>query len=296
MVLRRWIQSATKATDFIINMKKALFILTAFAAVSVAQADTYTWTGVGDGASASSAANWKDNAAPPENGADTDLVFTMDAVLSGCIYTTQNGSITVTGNSTVSLSNTYSGDVYIEEGSSLTNTAHQYCAGRTYTIDGSWILKGSIYYDNGSGATAENKNKKVQMTLGAAGYISLAEGGWNDQSNFNLTVRLATEDASMDAGTYKLYTRTLVTLGAATDHISGLADISFCGADGTSGLTAVSSLTDASAATANQYCFFQEGKDIKVTYVITGTAVPEPATATLSLLALAGLAARRRRK
>ena len=36
--------------------------------------------------------------------------------------------------------------------------------------------------------------------------------------------------------------------------------------------------------------------DLSVTTVATETVVPEPATATLSLLALAGLAARRRRK
>lgn len=43
-----------------------------------------------------------------------------------------------------------------------------------------------------------------------------------------------------------------------------------------------------------QYYIYTEGGNVKVQYVVAG-AVPEPATATLSLLGLAALMMRRRR-
>lgn len=46
--------------------------------------------------------------------------------------------------------------------------------------------------------------------------------------------------------------------------------------------------------TTGQYYLYTENGDVKVQYVVAGV-VPEPATATLSLLGLAALMLRRRR-
>ena len=74
------------------------------------------------------------------------------------------------------------------------------------------------------------------------------------------------------------------TVGGASD-VSGLASF---WTDGGANHFSISSVTDMSTLAGDGESF--------ETYVMTKTVVPEPATATLSLLALAGLAARRRRK
>ena len=68
----------------------------------------------------------------------------------------------------------------------------------------------------------------------------------------------------------------------------------FTAEDG-SALTKASGLMEGNAADyQGQYYLYTQNGDVKVQYVVAG-AVPEPATATLSLLGLAALMLRRRR-
>lgn len=87
--------------------------------------------------------------------------------------------------------------------------------------------------------------------------------------------------------------RTLITLSGENMSISNATSITytFTDADGIA-MAKVDSLDALTNATVSSYFVSNDSTGVKVSYLI----VPEPTTATLSLLALAGLAARRRRR
>ena len=87
--------------------------------------------------------------------------------------------------------------------------------------------------------------------------------------------------------------RTLITLSGQNMSISDATSITytFTDADGIA-MAKVDSLDALTNATVSSYFVSNDSTGVKVSYLI----VPEPTTATLSLLALAGLAARRRRR
>ncbi len=87
-------------------------------------------------------------------------------------------------------------------------------------------------------------------------------------------------------------TRTLITSAGFDGGSISLGD--FTAEDG-GALTKASGIMEGNAADyQGQYYLYTEDGNVKVQYVVAG-AVPEPATATLSLLGLASLMLRRRR-
>ncbi len=111
-----------------------------------------------------------------------------------------------------------------------------------------------------------------------------------------VTLRLAYDAVGDMAYLYCVETDAITSVATTTDYtlngstIGGASDVSGLGTfwtDGGSDHFTISTVTDMSALAGNADSFAK--------YVKTKT-VPEPTTATLSLLALAGLAARRRRK
>ena len=94
------------------------------------------------------------------------------------------------------------------------------------------------------------------------------------------------------AGEFQFVTRTLITSAGFDGGSISLGD--FTAEDG-GALTKASGIMEGNAADyQGQYYLYTEDGNVKVQYVVAG-AVPEPATATLSLLGLASLMLRRRR-
>ena len=114
---------------------------------------------------------------------------------------------------------------------------------------------------------------------------------------FPVTLRFAYDAVGDTAYLYCVDTDTITSINTTMDYslngteVGGAADVqglaSFWTDGGADGFT-VKTVTDMSSIAGND--------DVFVGYVKTLEVIPEPATATLSLLALAGLAARRRRR
>ena len=162
--------------------------------------------------------------------------------------------------------------------------------GSTLTFGG----RASLGVDNTSYAKSLTLEFGAGSLISAAGQtISFGDTMKNAGSSISITAQLS--DAEMEQvknATYgTIIERTLITCGSI-DHLHDCGGIVTGSVAQLSalGMQSVGIVTDASLIAANQYGFVKNGGTLKL-YINT----PEPATATLSLLALAGLAARRRR-
>ena len=192
-----------------------------------------------------------------------------------------------------------------------------------------------LYGENNIFGTVEVKNvfdpgaSSVTVNFGESGIIKYQDGSMNGIEGNKRTLTLG---AVLDTGilggedtTYTLVTRYLIqgdsgkdfntaawqSLTLAAGSITGTGGMQLTSATGNIVLnkqdpndpnkwlgnkyTGESVLT-ASAADFGKYQIGADANGIYVQYVKSSVTIPEPATATLSLLALAGLAARRRRK
>ncbi len=168
----------------------------------------------------------------------------------------------------------------IDENSSFTIQNFGYAAGN----DG-----GAVTVNNaGTFTTTLSKNtggSGYTLNLGETGVVNINSNGNHSFGLTALTATLPTGLASLTGTGVTTVTRQLVSLGSGAS-LTGNQTITITD----NGFTAVDSLDELVAGT---YYLSNTADGISVTYAV---AVPEPATATLSLLALAGLAARRRRK
>ena len=123
--------------------------------------------------------------------------------------------------------------------------------------------------------------------------ISFGDTMQNAASSITITAQLSDDEMSqvMNAATGTIIERTLIT-SSSIDHLLDCGGVVTGSVEQLSalGMQSVGIVTDAANIGINQYGFVKDGGNLKL-YINT----PEPATATLSLLALAGLAARRRR-
>lgn len=132
------------------------------------------------------------------------------------------------------------------------------------------------------------------VNLGATGIMNLTS---SNGSSYNAKIASLTATLTLDGGTasgvtasgHQILTRNLVTLGS---------NMSFDGTDtslemlsGIAGIDSLTAVDDLTNAEVGSYMVTKDGNGYSVSYV-----VPEPAAASLSLLGLAGLAMRRRRK
>ena len=154
---------------------------------------------------------------------------------------------------------------------------------------------------NGITLNANNTTTGV-ITLGKGATITASSIDFvNGQSNQSLTLNALFTDEIMlnlvdEAVAGTIYTQNLITLtngirnmGAITSTNLKLNNISQLDA---LGYTNVGYITSADKLEKGQYGLVYTNSGMK----LAAAAIPEPTTATLSLLALAGLAARRRRR
>lgn len=249
-----------------------------------------TWTGgagptEGNTYDVNNAGNWS-NGVPNRNGnAGPDVIFANTGTINvsgSLVDTSDGGSITVTGNSNVTVGGTrWTGNVTVGTGSTL-NLGQVDFKSSQITLDGTLNLSVCGIDPGGDGA---------RLVFGIGGILNVSQKMWGAGS-FSVSGLLATISTDMAAGEFQFVTRTLVTTGGFDSGDVSLGD--FLAADGSS-LTKASARMEGNAADyQGQYYVYKDGNDIKVQYVVAG-AVPEPATATLSLLGLAALMMRRRR-
>jgi len=153
-----------------------------------------------------------------------------------------------------------------------------------------------------SGARALVMGETYKGTNGAnnANY-AFGTGAYNDGDAY-----LLGSDSGWGGQTYNVAANSLTTLGALTSSATFEGSIKWSDTDNQFKFTLEQGENTASYLLGNKYTLSGltvalDGKGNAASpkfsnFTITATLVPEPTTATLSLLALAGLAARRRRK
>ena len=302
-------------------MKKTIITLLALAGVAAA-ADV-TWTGAAGDGNWSNAENWsglRDDSSVPVAG-DKITVANGDTVSSDAydyasgaankwtdgntVITVKNGSTLTLGKPTSWRGDRYDASFIIEEGSAV------------YVAKSFLQANNSIYGTLYIGGEFSPGASITSIDFGQNGSIQFLEGSNNRMEGNNRTLTLG---AVLDTGvngagaTYTLETRYLImgdsdgdfnpgaygTLTLAGGNIMGTGDMVLTSAMTENPvLTGNSKYTSGSlTATVEDYGKYILGCDASGIYVqyVKADIIPEPATATLSLLALAGLAARRRRK
>ena len=137
-----------------------------------------------------------------------------------------------------------------------------------------------------------NFGSDASITAGSIETVASAGG----TSSLTLTANFASNDllALADAalsGTH--YERTLITTTSGlVNYSTGNITLTAINELDLLGYKNIGTITDASALKVGEYGLLYANNTVK----LVGNVIPEPTTVTLSLLALAGLAARRRRK
>ena len=244
-------------------------------------------------------------------------VATNKTLGTSTITVEKNGKVTADGN--IGAAN-----ISVKEGGQLTANGYIGAAtitlgkGAGFTTDGDCKLKGTtfnvvetltlgnIWLDNNgnTGSATFNLGDTGKVSFGTLAYRVGASDNTKWSGTYTLSANCADGYLS-GSGELALFERTLCTFNSFTansGNITTLLDDYFVGAITLNGETLQRSETafDANALTAEnvgQYTFYiDNNKNLKVQYAAYTQSIPEPTTATLSLLALCGLAARRRRK
>lgn len=302
-------------------MKKTIITLIALAGTAFA-ADV-TWTGAAGDGKWSNSGNWsglREGSSVPVAG-DKIVIDNGDSVSSDSYdyasgtankWTNNSTAVIVKNGSSLTLGKptTWRGDRYdanftIEELCSV--SVAKTFLGANNSIYGTLYIGGEL--SPGVGTTS--------IDFGKSGSIQFLDGSNNRMEGNSRTLTLS---AVLDTGvngagaTYTLETRYLIMGDSDGDFNPGAyGSLTLSGGliTGTNNLTLTSALTSnpvlngnnkytsatltATEADYGKYILGCDGSGIYVQYV-KADIIPEPTTATLSLLALAGLAARRRRK
>ena len=281
-------------------MKKTIIALFALAGVASA---AYTWNGGSEITSAkwADSNNWILGASDTFNGNGPG---TTNSNMWDDIYVSSaSGSV---GNEDDFTLEGWSLDLHLTNGADLTfQKVKKFQGGANINIDATSSLTFYSYYGGNDGGSI-NLNNKGSFTLG---YSLRTQGGDGFVMNLYDTGIVTLKAQNTDGNNYAkvssitaqltstatgIQERTLISItGEKMFFDNTVTTYSFTDANGTE-MTAVDSLDALAAATAPSYFVTKDASGIKVSYNMA--AVPEPTTATLSLLALAGLAARRRRR
>lgn len=285
-------------------MKLALIAFFGISILSVSQAAEYTWISTTD-TDWGTASNWENGSAPGATFSDCTINITNggtaiwsgtdgDRKSSSTTFNVQNNSTLQLGtkgaNSEALLNNPrFDGSYNIGYGSTVT-----VCAGQ---LEGTSNIYGTLIVHNQIAPATDN----ITLNFGQTGQIVYADGSRNgiegNTRTITLSATLDTWAATQSESGYEVVTRYLIAGDSGNDFSTTLYQ-SLTLAGGTIVDTANNVLTKsdvaltASAEDLGKYYIVSDSKGIGISYV----TVPEPATATLSLLALAGLATRRRRK
>lgn len=274
-------------------MKKNLFIAAILCGSCIcanAASMVTEWTGnagptEGNTYELGNADNWSNGVPARSNGQGPDVIFNNTGTINisgSMVDTSDGGSITVTGNSNVTVGGTrWTGNVTIGANSSLSLTQVDFKSSEII-LDGIFHL-GVCGIDNGGNG--------ARLVFGTNGIMNVNQQIWG-ASGFSVSGMLATISTDLAAGEFQFVTRTLITSAGFDGGSISLGD--FTTEDG-GALTKASGIMEGNAADyQGQYYLYTENGNVKVQYVVAGV-VPEPATATLSLLGLASLMLRRRR-
>lgn len=277
-------------------MKKTIVILMALA--GVASAD-YVWKGGStiDSDGWKNSENWTLGEGDTFNGNGPGM---SNSNMWGDIYVSgASGSV---GNESNFTLEGWSLDFHLSNSADLTfQRIQKFQGGANITIDETSSLTIYSYYGGNDGGSI-NLDNKGSFTLG---YSLRTQGG--EGFNMNLfdtgivtlkaqntnaanSAKVASITAMLTGTEAGIQERILINKESGVSFDSTATTYTFTDVNG-SVMTAVDSLEALVAATAPSYYVTKDDNGIKVSYVL----VPEPTTATLSLLALAGLAARRRR-
>ena len=283
-------------------MKKTIIALMALA--GIANAGSYTWNG---GETITSDA-WKnqDNWVLSQG-----TVWTSDS--NGPLTSGSNmwEDVYISGASgTVShIVEGWSLDVHLSNNTHLTlNRITKFQGGAVIDIDATSSLTIKEFWGGNDGDSISLNNKgsftlyyscRVQggegfnMNLYDTGTVTFLDQNHDTSANRAKVSSITAQLVGTESG---VQTRQLITLdtrdGKSVSFDGTNTTYSFTDSNGVL-MTAVDSLDALATATTSSYYITKDASGIKVSYV---NIIPEPTTATLSLLALAGLAARRRRK
>ena len=265
-------------------MKKTLIALMALA--GVASAD-YIWNGPSGFITSSQwgdKSNWTFDKGSSWNNAsvsgpntdamyDANIVVNQSITLSGFTLEGYLPKFTVTNNSTFTATfNKFQGAsvIVVDSGSTfnLTINGDYKDSSAKFTVDGILNLDAT---DDTAWSTTNI------FTIGDSGSLTIANAN-NCGSSVTLKAQLSGDEAGV------IYTRTLLTYDNAS-----LTNVEFDFGQGWK------DVEGGEITGVNQYKITNNAQGIYVSYMAVAP-IPEPTTATLSLLALAGLAARRRRK
>lgn len=224
----------------------------------------------------------KGNGATATGVTTSDSGFTASSVSTVAdTATTFTGNVTVTGSLTAAAMATDAGFISTGEVTGISPTSGRQVL---FASDSASAIQ-STFQSTGSGTTL-TLGDGATLTLGGA--LAASDGGTFTLTldgkvtlDFTTEVKAAIADLSMGA-TLDVLLATNVNFGDGTSLQSGATASDYITLASDSGLA----LTDSSQLILN-------GNNLLLTGAVT---VPEPATATLSLLALAALCARRRRK
>ncbi|MBQ8516546.1 MAG: PEP-CTERM sorting domain-containing protein [Akkermansia sp.] len=281
-------------------MKKTIIVLFALAGAASA---AYTWNGGSEVTSDkwADSSNWIIGESDTFNGngpGTTNSNMWDDIYVSSATGTVGNESdFTLEG---------WSLDLHLTNGADLTfQRVIKFQGGANINIDATSSLTFYSYYGGNDGEYI-NLNNKGSFTLG---YSLRTQGGNGfvmnlydtgivtlkaQNTNGDNYAKVSSITAQLTGTATGIQERTLISItGEKMAFDETETTYSFTDANGTV-MTAVDSLDALAAATAPSYFVTKDASGVKVSY--NTAAVPEPTTATLSLLALAGLAARRRRK
>lgn len=310
-------------------MKKTIIALMAL--VGVAFAETYNYEGTDWTETASS---WKSDAgtSPSANTSGwTDTGSGNKFVIGDGKIAKSGGNMTF-ANTTLEIQN--GGTLNSESATRFSDSTLELQTGSSMSLTGEAIFNntiiniadGSAFTTTTSGGGIKLKNTTINtdstvtlhrltfnndsnmgniaLNLKDAGKISVANTYVNDGYTGSITLSAVMQDGYLTgSGDIILKERTLVDFGSQVSGSNALSDLLSRVQGGTFTLKNGDALTlrsfDSSNLTAGDVgaCkIVMEGSEVKVQYVAYSQFIPEPTTATLSLLALAGLAARRRRK
>ena len=260
-------------------MKKNLFIATILCGSCIcanAASMVTEWTGnagptEGNTYELGNADNWSNGVPARGNNQGPDVIFnnTGTITLSGSMVdTSDGGSITVTGNSNVTVGGTrWTGNVTIGAGSALSLSQVDFKSS-DIILDGTFNLGVCGIDSGGNGA---------RLVFGIGGIMNVNQKIWG-ASDFSVSGTLATTSTDLAAGEFQFVTRTLITSAGFDGGSISLGD--FTAEDG-GALTKASGIMEGNAADyQGQYYLYTEDGNVKVQYVVAG-AVPEPATARL---------------
>ncbi len=310
-------------------MKKTLITLLALA--GVVNAETYYYVG---GEWAEVETNWQSEsgANPKENTNGWTDTGTGNTFIIGDGKTAKSGSNMTFANTTLEIQD--GGKLTVEDPTTFKNTTVEIQNGGAVTVSAEAKFNGvTIDIADGGVFTTSNSGGGIKLkdtTINTNSALSLHRLTFNNDSNMgDITFNLDKEGKISVANTYVMsgYTSSItlsailqdgylsgsgdivleervlvdfgtrVTSNGTGDELSALLSRVKGGTFTLNGEALTLGTFDAAALTAGdvgKYKLVMDGSAVKVQYA--AYSVPEPTTATLSLLALAGLAARRRRK